>query len=354
MKLIVTGGAGFIGSAVCRYLISETSWSVVNFDKLTYAANLASLATISDHPRYRFVEGDIADRQMVRELLFETEPDAVLNLAAESHVDRSIDAPAVFIQTNIVGTFVLLEEALRYWDTLSGARRAAFRMHHVSTDEVFGALGPTGFFTEATPYHPSSPYSATKAASDHLVRAWGHTFGLPVIITNCSNNYGPYQYPEKLIPMMILRGLRGERLPVYGRGENIRDWLHVDDHAHALMTVLENAQPGSTFNIGSASERQNIEVVQEICDVLDELCGLLPSGPRRNLVDFVEDRPGHDYRYAIDASLIRASFNWKPAFDLRAGLRATIKWYLDNEAWWRPLVERSPALARLGDFGREI
>jgi dTDP-glucose 4,6-dehydratase len=336
---------------VCRYLIGETSWSVVNFDKLTYAANLASLATIASHPRYRFIRGDIGDRRVVGELLFEVQPDAILNLAAESHVDRSIDEAAVFIQTNIVGTYALLEEALRYWQRLSGSRRDAFRMHHVSTDEVFGALGPSGFFTETTPYRPSSPYSASKAASDHLVRAWGHTFGLPVIITNCSNNYGPFQHPEKLIPMMILRALRGERLPVYGRGENVRDWLHVDDHARALVTVLENAQPGSTFNIGSRSERRNIEVVQEICDVLDEFCEALHCGARRTLVEFVADRPGHDFRYAIDPSLIGDSFGWEPKFDFSSGLRATVRWYLENEAWWLPLVEGTRALARQGAAG---
>jgi dTDP-glucose 4,6-dehydratase len=351
LKIIVTGGAGFIGSAVCRYLIGETSWSVVNLDRLTYAANLASLATINNHPRYRFVKGDIGDRRLVRALLSEVQPDAILNLAAESHVDRSIDDAAVFIQTNVVGTYALPEEALRYWQRLSGSRRDGFRVHHVSTDEVFGALGPTGFFTEATPYRPSSPYSASKAASDHLVRAWGHTFGLPVIITNCSNNYGPFQHPEKLIPMMILRGLRGERLPVYGRGENIRDWLHVDDHARALMTVLENASPGSTFNIGSRSERRNIEIVHEVCDVLDEFCGALPSGARRTLVAFVEDRPGHDFRYAIDPSPISETLGWKPKFDVTSGLRATVRWYLENEAWWLPMVKDTRVLARQGVLG---
>ena len=346
MKVVVTGGAGFIGSAVCRYLISETNWLVINLDKLTYAANLNSLVTISDNPRYRFVQGDIADRHLVRELLSEAQPDVVLNLAAETHVDRSIDAAADFIHTNIVGTFALLEEARSYWSQLSSARRAGFRLHHVSTDEVFGDLGATGLFTETTPYRPSSPYSASKAASDHLVRAWGHTHGLPVLLTNCSNNYGPYQYPEKLIPLMILRALRGERLPVYGAGDNVRDWLHVDDHARALITVLENAPPGSTFNIGCASERRNIDIVEEICDLVDELAGPLPSGPRRDLIMFVRDRPGHDRRYAIDATPLRNDLGWRPIYALGAGLRSTVAWYLSNEAWWAPLIEG--ALTRLG------
>ena len=349
MKIIVTGGAGFIGSAVCRYLIGETAWSVVNFDKLTYAANLVSLESVAGDPRYRFVQGDVANRHLVRKLFEDEQPDAVLNLAAETHVDRSIDAAAAFMHTNIIGTFALLEEARRYWCELPAQRRGSFRIHHVSTDEVFGDLGPTGFFTEDTPYRPSSPYSASKAASDHLVRAWGHTYGLPVLITNCSNNYGPYQYPEKLIPLMILRALRGETLPVYGAGDNVRDWLHVEDHARALITVLEHADPGSTFNIGCAAERRNMEIVEDICDVVDELAGLLATGPRRKLITFVEDRPGHDKRYAIDASPLRDTLGWRPAYDLTAGLRSTVQWYLSNESWWRPLVElENSALARRG------
>jgi dTDP-glucose 4,6-dehydratase len=349
MKVIVTGGAGFIGSAVCRYLVGKTAWSVVNLDKLTYAANLNSLSSVADNPRYCLVQGDIADRLLVRALLDETKPDAILNLAAESHVDRSIDAAADFIQTNIVGTFVLLEEVRRYWCACPPKRQSAFRFHHVSTDEVYGDLGATGgLFTESTPYRPSSPYSASKAASDHLVRAWGHTYDLPVLITNCSNNYGPYQYPEKLIPLVILRALRGESLPVYGTGDNIRDWLHVDDHARALITVLENATPGSTFNIGCASERRNIEIVEEICDLVDELAGPLPSGQRRDLITFVKDRPGHDKRYAIDASALRDNLGWRPVYDLATGLRSTVQWYLSNEAWWSPLVETSGALSRVG------
>jgi dTDP-glucose 4,6-dehydratase len=348
MRVIVTGGAGFIGSAVCRHLINATRWSVVNFDKLAYAANLASLASVAGNPRYRFIKGDIANTDTVRALFEEVRPDAILNLAAESHVDRSIDGPSDFIHTNICGTYVLLEEARRYLDALPPQQRDRFRFHHVSTDEVFGDLGDTGQFTERSPYDPSSPYSASKAAADHLVRAWGRTYGLPVLITNCSNNYGPYQYPEKLIPLMTLRALRGEPLPVYGRGENVRDWLHVEDHASALVTVLERAEPGSTFNIGCSSERCNIAVVEDICDLVDEFCAPLSSGPRRNLITFVADRPGHDRRYAIDGSKLHEQLRWQPAYDFASGLRKTVRWYIENEAWWRPLVENSQVLARQG------
>ena len=348
MRALVTGGAGFIGSAVCRHLIQSTNWSILNLDKLTYAANLASLASVAGNPGYRFVKGDIADHQMVREVFDEFRPEAILHLAAETHVDRSIDGAAEFIKTNINGTFVLLEEARRYWDPLPPGQRAAFRFCHVSTDEVFGDLGPTGLFVESTPYKPSSPYAASKAAADHLVRAWGRTYGLPILITNCSNNYGPYQFPEKLIPLMILRALNGQFLPVYGKGDNIRDWLHVEDHARALLTVLERAEPGSTYNIGCTSELRNIEIVEQICDLVDEFAGALPSGPRRGLIQFVEDRPGHDKRYAMDASNLRAHCGWRPNYDLSSGLRGTVQWYLDNEAWWRPLVKKTDALARLG------
>ena len=348
MRVIVTGGAGFIGSAVCRCLIGSTDWTVVNFDKLTYAANLASLAPIAKHPRYHFMQGDIADRDRVRRLFEEAHPDAILNLAAESHVDRSIASADQFIHTNINGTYVLLDEALRYLDNLTEDCRETFRFHHVSTDEVFGDLGPTGLFSETSPYNPSSAYSASKAASDHLVRAWGRTYGLPVIITNCSNNYGPYQFPEKLIPLMVLRGLAGQTLPVYGAGDNIRDWLHVEDHAAALVTVLKRAKPGSTYNIGCSSECQNIRLVERICDLLDELAPPLAKGPRRNLITFVEDRPGHDKRYAIDASRLRRDLGWRAVFDLDSGLRQTVQWYLDNESWWRPLVSKGDALNRLG------
>jgi dTDP-glucose 4,6-dehydratase len=348
MRLIVTGGAGFIGSAVCRYLIASTDWRVVNFDKLTYAANLDSLACIEAHPRYHFVRGDIADADAVRNLFETARPDAILNLAAESHVDRSIDAADDFIRTNINGTFVLLEEARRYFDSLTSGPRQAFRFHHVSTDEVFGELGPEGKFTETTPYDPSSPYSASKAASDHLVRAWGRTYGLPVLITNCSNNYGPYQFPEKLVPLMILRALRGQPLPVYGTGDNVRDWLHVDDHAAALVSILTLAEPGSTYNIGCSSERRNLDMVEAICDLVDALAGPHPAGPRRKLVTFVTDRPGHDQRYAIDADKLTAALGWKPAYDLETGLRQTVQWYLDNEAWWSPLLEQRGPLKRRG------
>jgi dTDP-glucose 4,6-dehydratase len=348
MRVLVTGGAGFIGSAVCRHLINATQWSVLNLDKLTYAANLASLAGIATHPRYSFVKGDIADQNTVRKTFDEFRPDAVLHLAAETHVDRSIDTATDFIATNINGTFVLLEEARRYLGTLEPEQRASFRFHHISTDEVFGDLGPTGLFTERTPYQPSSPYAASKAASDHLVRAWGRTYGLPILVTNCSNNYGPYQFPEKLIPLMILRAFKGEPLPVYGKGDNVRDWLHVEDHARALVTIFERAEPGSTYNIGCASERRNIEIVRQICDLVDELAGPLPSGPRRKLIQFVEDRPGHDKRYAMDASKLHVHFGWHPVHDITSGLRSTVQWYLDNETWWGPLVADNDALARLG------
>ena len=348
MRVLITGGAGFIGSAVCRHLIEATDCSVLNLDKLTYAANLQSLANIAENDRYCFLQGDIADPETVHAVFCSFQPDAVLNLAAETHVDRSIDAAADFITTNINGTFVLLEEARHYWEHLDADRRSAFRFHHVSIDEVFGELGPTGLFNETTPYQPSSPYAASKAASDHLVRAWGRTYGLPILVTNSSNNYGPYQFPEKLIPLMILRSLRGKTLPVYCKGENVRDWLHVEDHASALVIILEHAKPGSTYNIGCCSERRNIQVVQEICDLVDEYAGALPSGPRRRLIQFADDRPGHDKRYAIDAGKLHAHFDWRPMYTLASGLRSTVRWYLDNESWWRPLVDKQNALSRLG------
>lgn len=348
MRVLITGGAGFIGSALCRYLIASTNWSVVNLDKLTYAANLSSLAIISRNPRYQFVKGDIADRQLVRNLFSELCPDAVLNLAAESHVDRSIDCAADFIQTNVNGTFILLEEARRHFDSLPSGPRETFRFHHVSTDEVFGDLTDGDYCTEESPYRPSSPYAASKAAADHLVRAWGRTYGLPILITNSSNNYGPYQFPEKLIPLITLRALRGESLPVYGTGDNVRDWLHVEDHARTLITVLERAEPGSTWNIGCSCPLRNIELVEQICDLVDEISGRLRRGPRRALITFVEDRPGHDKRYAVDATKLRERLGWKPVYDFASGLQSTIQWYLENEAWWRPLVERSGVLGRVG------
>jgi dTDP-glucose 4,6-dehydratase len=348
MRVIVTGGAGFIGSAVCRHIIGSTDWQVLNLDKLTYASSLSSLANIADNPRYSFAQADIADREEVQSLFAAFRPDAILNLAAESHVDRSIDGPGDFIHTNINGTFVLLEEARRLYEDLPPARRAQFRFLHVSTDEVFGTLGPQGYFTETTAYDPSSPYSATKAASDHLVRAWGRTYGLPMLITNCSNNYGPYQFPEKLIPLMILRALRGDSLPVYGNGQNVRDWLYVEDHAEALVTVLQRGTPGETFNIGCSAERRNIDIVEQICDLLDTIAPPLTSGPRRKLIAFVEDRPGHDKRYAIDASKLRQALAWTPANDFESGLRRTVHWYCENEGWWRPLLEKADVLGRLG------
>jgi dTDP-glucose 4,6-dehydratase len=348
VRLIVTGGAGFIGSAVCRYVIANTDWLAVNVDKLTYAANLYSLKELAQNSRYRLVEIDIADRDAVRSVFTEFQPDAILNLAAESHVDRSIDAADSFIRTNINGTFVLLEETRRYWELLPETRAQAFRFHHVSTDEVFGALGPDGIFTEESAYNPSSPYAASKAASDHLVRAWGKTYGLPVLLTNCSNNYGPYQFPEKLIPLMVLRALHGQTLPVYGNGENVRDWLYVEDHVQALLTVLERGQLGETYNIGGSAERRNIDMVCQICDLVDETAPPLASGPRRGLIRFVDDRPGHDLRYAIDASRLRRELHWQPAHDLAGGLRKTVRWYLDNESWWRPLLDESDALGRKG------
>lgn len=348
MRVIVTGGAGFIGSAVCRHLIDLTPWSVVNLDKLTYAANLHSLASVAGNARYRLERGDIADAALLRELFADVRPDAVINLAAETHVDRSIDAAADFIHTNINGTFALLEEARRYWDGLPAERRRAFRFHHVSTDEVFGSLGATGQFVESSPYNPTSPYAASKAASDHLVRAWGRTYGLPILITNCSNNYGPHQFPEKLVPLMILRALKGEPLPVYGSGDQVRDWLYVEDHAEALVAVLTKGETGETYNIGGSAERRNIEMVEAICDLVDEIAGPLPSGSRRGLITFVGDRPGHDKRYAMDVTKISKELGWRPAHDLTSGLRRTVQWYLHNESWWRPLVADGNALGRRG------
>lgn len=330
-KILVTGGAGFIGSALVRQLIDETELAVVNVDKLTYAGNLLSLAAVEGNPRYRFEHVDICDAAEMARVFREHRPDAVMHLAAESHVDRSISGPAEFIQTNIVGTYTLLEAARAYWEGLDGGRKAAFRFHHISTDEVYGSLGEDGYFTEATPYQPNSPYSASKASSDHLVRAWHHTYGLPVVTTNCSNNYGPYHFPEKLIPLMILNALDGKPLPVYGRGDNIRDWLYVEDHARALRLVLERGRLGETYNIGGWNEKTNLEVVQAICTILDEL---QPQGvPHEKLISYVADRPGHDKRYAIDAGKIERELGWKPRETFESGLRKTVEWYLANGDW---------------------
>ncbi|MEI8397101.1 MAG: dTDP-glucose 4,6-dehydratase [Rhodospirillaceae bacterium] len=347
MKLLLTGAAGFIGSAVYRYLRRHTDVSVVCLDKLTYAANLASLGDgYDDRERSWFERVDIVDRDAVERVFREHRPDAVMHLAAESHVDRSIDGPAAFIQTNIVGTFTLLDVARHYWAALEPEARARFRFHHVSTDEVYGSLGDTGAFTEETPYDPRSPYSASKAASDHLVSAWHHTYGLPVVISNCSNNYGPHQFPEKLVPMMILNGLEGKPLPVYGKGLNVRDWLHVEDHAEALWTILSRGRPGETYNVGGNAERANIDVVNGICAILDDLLPTAP--PHAGLISYVTDRPGHDHRYAIDATKLQRDLGWTPRHRFGDGLTATVRWYLDNETWWRPLRGGVYAGQRLG------
>ena len=351
MKVMVTGGSGFIGSAVCRHLVLDVGFSVVNVDKLTYAATEGATAMLKGHPGYRFHRLDICDRAAMQRVMEAEGVDAVMHLAAESHVDRSIDGPGAFIETNILGTYALLQAARAYHAGLPQEKRDHFRFHHVSTDEVFGELPlEGGLFTEATAYAPSSPYSASKASSDHLVMAWHHTYGLPVVLSNCSNNYGPFQFPEKLIPLMILNGLAGQPLPVYGTGENVRDWLHVEDHARALALVLTKGRTGQSYNIGGRNERSNLAVVQTIADLLDE-AQPLPSGPRRSLITFVGDRPGHDLRYAIDASKAEAELGWRARHGFDSGLRETIAWYLDNEAWWRPLREARYAGQRLGASG---
>ena len=347
MKIVVTGGAGFIGSALVRYLIGHTAHDVLVLDKLSYAGNLASLGSVQSHPRYRFSRTDICDHAKVGELLAGFDPDAVMHLAAESHVDRSIDGPAEFINTNVMGTYILLENAVIHWRRRVGQGRD-FRFLHVSTDEVFGALMEEGRFTEETRYDPRSPYSATKAAADHLVRAWNHTFGLPVLLTNCSNNYGPHQFPEKMIPMMIIKGLAGEPMPVYGRGLNVRDWLFVDDHARALTLVLESGRVGETYNVGGDSERRNIDVVSMICDMMDALLPRAEKSSYRELISFVSDRPGHDYRYAIDFSKLNSELGWSPQRSFEEGLLTTVQWYIDNTAWWQPLLARHEAGARRG------
>ncbi|MDE2378858.1 dTDP-glucose 4,6-dehydratase [Bradyrhizobium sp.] len=345
--IFVTGGAGFIGSAVIRHLLADTAARIVNIDKLTYAANLDSLPGAAGHPRYAFEKQCICDGPGLRKLFETYRPDAVMNLAAESHVDRSIDAPAEFIRTNVVGTFTLLQEALRHWRSLAGERRARFRFLHVSTDEVFGSLGPEGLFTETTAYAPNSPYSASKASSDHLVRAWQKTYELPTIVTNCSNNYGPYQFPEKLIPHMIIRGLADETLPIYGDGRNIRDWLYVEDHARALTLALEHGRIGDTYNVGARCEQTNLAVVERICDLLDEISPSV-AGPRRRLIGFVEDRPGHDRRYAMDAGKIERELGWRAQESFESGLAKAVRWYCDRRRWWRDILDRGYQRARIG------
>ena len=345
--IFVTGGAGFIGSAVVRHLLRDSHARVVNVDKLTYAANLDSLPHANENLHYAFENQCISDGPGLRRLFEKYQPDAVMNLAAESHVDRSIDGAGEFIQTNVVGTFALLQEALRYWRTLTAQKRAQFRFLHISTDEVFGSLGEEGIFTETTPYSPNSPYSASKASSDHLLRAWHETYGLPTLVTNCSNNYGPYHFPEKLIPHMIIKGLAGEPLPVYGDGQNIRDWLYVEDHAKALTLVLERGGVGETYNIGGRNERTNLHVVQTICNLLDEISPS-QSAPRHNLITFVADRPGHDRRYAIDASKLERDLGWRAEETFETGIRKTVRWYVDDQSWWQAILERGYQTKRVG------
>lgn len=350
-RILVTGGAGFIGSAVVRHIIQNTQDAVVVVDKLTYAGNLASLAPVADHPRFAFEQIDICDRDALNKVFTAHQPDVVMHLAAESHVDRSIDGPAVFIETNIVGTYNLLEASRAWWNGLSAEQKATFRFHHISTDEVYGDLhSMDDFFTETTPYAPSSPYSASKASSDHLVRAWQRTYGLPTLVTNCSNNYGPYHFPEKLIPLMILNAIAGKPLPVYGDGQQIRDWLYVEDHARALYRVATEGKPGETYNIGGHNERKNLDVVTTICDLLEELVPEKPQGVSlyRDLITRVADRPGHDLRYAIDASKIERELGWTPQETFESGIRKTVEWYLANESWWKQVLDGSYQGERLG------
>jgi len=347
MKFLVTGGAGFIGSAVIRHLINNTDHEVVNVDKLTYAGNLQSLESVSDSPRYAFEKVDICDAKEIARVFKEHQPDIVMHLAAESHVDRSIDGPGEFIKTNILGTYTLLDEARSYYKTLDEEKQKSFRFHHISTDEVYGDLeGTDDLFTETTPYAPSSPYSASKASSDHLVRAWQRTYGFPTLVTNCSNNYGPYHFPEKLIPLVILNALEGKPLPIYGKGDQIRDWLYVEDHARALVLVATTGEIGETYNIGGHNEKQNIEVVKTICQILDKK--VPKERPYEELITFVEDRPGHDVRYAIDASKIARELGWTPEETFETGLEKTVQWYLDNEKWWRAVQDGSYQRERLG------
>lgn len=350
-RILVTGGAGFIGSAVVRHIIQNTQDAVVVVDKLTYAGNLASLAPVADDPRFAFEQIDICDRDALNKVFTAHQPDVVMHLAAESHVDRSIDGPAVFIETNIVGTYNLLEASRAWWNSLAAEQKAGFRFHHISTDEVYGDLhSMDDFFTETTPYAPSSPYSASKASSDHLVRAWQRTYGLPALVTNCSNNYGPYHFPEKLIPLMILNAIAGKPLPVYGDGQQIRDWLYVEDHARALYRVATEGKPGETYNIGGHNERKNLDVVTTICDLLEELVPEKPQGVSqyRDLITRVADRPGHDLRYAIDASKIERELGWTPQETFESGIRKTVEWYLANENWWKQVLDGSYQGERLG------
>jgi dTDP-glucose 4,6-dehydratase len=350
-KILVTGGAGFIGSNLVHYLIHETGYHVINVDKLTYAGHMESLAGVLDSDRHHFIQLDICDRKGLQQVFDEHKPDGVMHLAAESHVDRSIDGSAEFMQTNIMGTHSLLEASLEYYRQLSDAQKNPFRFLHVSTDEVYGALGKTGFFREDTPYDPRSPYSASKASSDHLVRAWFHTFGLPTLVTNCSNNYGPFQFPEKLIPVVILKALQGNPIPVYGKGDNVRDWLFVKDHAKALLHVLLSGTPGETYNIGGHTEKTNLEVVETICSILDEVKPGNVEGSHKNLINFVQDRPGHDFRYAIDAGKIEKELGWKPEENFRSGIRKTINWYLNNLDWCEAVTKNNYNLERLGMKG---
>jgi len=348
MRLFVTGGAGFIGSALIRYLITQTQHDVINIDKLTYAGNLESLAEIANSSRYHFSHTDICDANAIQALFTQYQPDAIMHLAAESHVDRSIDGPLDFIHTNITGTAVLLDCARQYWSGLDEEKKSNFRFHHISTDEVYGSLGDTGLFTETTAYDPSSPYSASKASSDHLVRAWHRTYQFPVLITNCSNNYGPYQFPEKLIPLVLLNALEGKDLPIYGNGQQIRDWLYVDDHVRALLTVLEKGRIGETYNIGGHNEKTNLEVVNTLCSILAELRPENPHAPFKQLITYVTDRPGHDLRYAIDADKIAQELGWTPQETFESGIRKTLQWYLDNTPWCTHVLDGSYQRERLG------